>query len=195
MPKMSFERLRVESGAFFFKKTHAVDPPGPAIHFTLSEPASVSHPPRSSQVSLSPSLANSQALSNPVERQSAQEFARVGNACRIIGTLDFPSWVQIDGEVDGTVRAHDGIILGISGMITTIAPIQAAEVIIAGTVKGDIVASRRIELRATANVSGNLSAPILAIQAGAVVSCYCSTTASKQSSDSIKATVAQGDMR
>ncbi len=91
------------------------------------------------------------------------------------------------------MRAHDGIVLGVTGMITTVRPIEAPEVIIAGTVKGNIVASRRIEIRATANVSGNLTAPILAIEAGAVVEGHCSTTAAKQGSDSVKGTVAEGN--
>jgi cytoskeletal protein CcmA (bactofilin family) len=41
-------------------------------------------------------------------------------------------------------------------------------IIVAGTVSGDLSASQRIELHASAKVSGNLTAPTLVVHEGAV---------------------------
>src|SRR5579864_338281 len=43
-----------------------------------------------------------------------------------------------------------------------------------GKVSGDIVATQRIEIRANAKMSGNLTAPILVVQEGALFEGHCS---------------------
>jgi len=110
---------------------------------------------------------------------SSQAFSYVGKGCRIVGQAFYQSSIRIDGQVDGIIGANDVIIVGQSGTITTTSPIKAEEVIIEGTVSGNVVASKRIEIRASADVTGHLSAPIIAIEAGAAVEGCCST-ASRQ---------------
>lgn len=178
---------------FFGKKMQSKgDPADPATRNSLAGAVSVRAPVQSfSSIILSPS-ADSRSLSDLAER-SPLEPACLSKTSLVIGTLDFPGKVRIDGRLEGTLRAYDGIIVGVTGMVTTLQPIEAAEVIIAGTVKGGIVASRRIEIKATASVSGDLTAPIVAIEAGAVVEGHCSTTAAKPGSDSVNRAAAQGD--
>ena len=57
-------------------------------------------------------------------------------------------------------------------MIT--AHIRAASVSVAGKVSGDIVATQRIEIRPSAKVSGNITAPVLSMHEGALFEGHCS---------------------
>jgi cytoskeletal protein CcmA (bactofilin family) len=143
------------------------------------EPRAVSHPqdvPRfclysitSSNLPLLPLARNYEVSSDSIE----QEFSYLGKGSWIVGELLFQGSARIDGEVEGAVSASDSITVGQSSVI--IGTIEAAEVIIEGKVKGDIVASRRVVITASAQTSGDVSAPILAMQAGAVIRGYFST--------------------
>ena len=62
--------------------------------------------------------------------------------------------------------------IGESAVIT--AHIRAASVSVAGKVSGDIVATQRIEIRPSAKVSGNITAPVLSVQEGAQFEGHCS---------------------
>jgi len=83
--------------------------------------------------------------------------------------------VQIDGEVDGEVTAKDTLSIGETGVVA--APIKAASVVVAGRVRGNITAAERIEIRPSAQVAGNLTAPVLAIHEGARFEGRCSQSA------------------
>ena len=52
--------------------------------------------------------------------------------------------------------------------------LSAASVSVAGKVSGDIVATQRIEIRPSAKVSGNITAPVLSVQEGALFEGHCS---------------------
>jgi len=62
----------------------------------------------------------------------------------------------------------------ISESAVVTAQIRAASVSVAGKVSGDIIATQRIEIRANAKMSGNLTAPILVVQEGALFEGHCS---------------------
>jgi len=126
----------------------------------------------SSDLLLVPSAERGEVCHDPFE----QVTGYVGKGCRIVGEAFFQGSIRIDGQVEGTIGANDLIVVGQSGTITTASPIKAAEVIIAGMVRGNIVASKRIAIYAPADVMGNLSAPIIAIEAGATLEGCCSTT-------------------
>ena len=62
--------------------------------------------------------------------------------------------------------------IGESAVIT--AQIKAASIIVAGKVSGDITATQRIEIRPSAKVIGNLTAPVLVVHEGALFEGHCS---------------------
>jgi cytoskeletal protein CcmA (bactofilin family) len=57
------------------------------------------------------------------------------------------------------------------------AQIKAASVAVAGKVSGDIVATKRIEIRPSAKVLGNLTTPVLVVHEGAVFEGHCAMQA------------------
>ena len=81
------------------------------------------------------------------------------------GTLRCRETLRIDGRVEGEIKCEKNIIVGEGAKIQ--AAIEAAEVAVGGDVRGDITASRKITLEATARVVGNLSTPGIVIEEGA----------------------------
>ncbi len=75
-----------------------------------------------------------------------------------------------DLHFDGTLKGHlylDGATLTLGETATVEADIRAEQVIVRGTVRGSIAARDRIELTATAKVSGSLTAERVVIADGA----------------------------
>lgn len=97
--------------------------------------------------------------------------AYLDQGSKVTGKLTFESPARIDGQVDGEINAKDGVIIGESAVVT--AQIKAASIIVAGKVSGDLTASQRIEIRPSAKVLGNLTAPILVVHEGAVFEGHC----------------------
>lgn len=98
--------------------------------------------------------------------------AYLDSGCKISGKLSFESATRIDGQVDGEITGKESLTIGESAVVT--AQIKAASIVVAGKVSGDIVATLRIEIRPSAKVLGNLTAPVLVVHEGAVFEGHCS---------------------
>src|SRR5208282_4096556 len=98
--------------------------------------------------------------------------AYLDRGSKISGKISFEGPARIDGEVDGEINAKDVLNIGETALIT--AQIRAASVSVAGKVNGDTVATQRIEIRPSAKVNGNITAPVLSIQEGAHFEGHCS---------------------
>ena|ERR1700688_3040632 len=101
--------------------------------------------------------------------------AYLDKGCRVSGKLSFDGPARIDGQVDGEIHAKESIVIGESAVVT--AQIKAASVVVAGKISGDIVAAQRIEIRPSAKVLGNVTAPVLIIHEGALFEGHCSMQA------------------
>lgn len=108
---------------------------------------------------------------------SSKLEAFVGKNSKIEGKLSFQGTVEIDGKVEGEVHSQERIIIGESADIN--ARIEAVEVLVKGSVNGDIIASKKISLTATARVVGNLSGPSIVLEEGAKFDGRCSMTKAK----------------
>ena len=93
--------------------------------------------------------------------------ANIGTSVKIVGDLSGSEDLVMDGELQGTIR--------ISGARLTIGPgarirgdIAGKEIVIFGQVEGDIRATGRADLRASATVQGNIFAGTLSIEESAV---------------------------
>lgn len=97
--------------------------------------------------------------------------AYLDQGSKVTGKLNFEGPARIDGQIDGEITAKDSVMIGESAVVT--AQIKAASIIVAGKVSGDLTASQRIEIRPSAKVLGNLIAPVLVVQEGAVFEGHC----------------------
>lgn len=106
----------------------------------------------------------------------------VGNGTVLTGETNFQAMLRIDGHLTGRVSSDNGtLIIGSTGRVD--ANISVAAAVISGTVNGDIVATDRIELGRTARVVGNVQAPRLVIEDGAIFEGGCSMVKSKEAFD------------
>jgi cytoskeletal protein CcmA (bactofilin family) len=97
--------------------------------------------------------------------------AYLDQGSKVTGKLSFEGPARIDGQIDGEITAKDSVMIGENAVVT--AQIKAASIIVAGKVSGDLTASQRIEIRPSAKVLGNLTAPVLVVQEGAVFEGHC----------------------
>ena len=102
--------------------------------------------------------------------------AYLGEDTVFSGTLSFNGVVRIDGKMDGEVNTDDTLIVGENGVIE--ANINAGTVICRGKIKGTIKASKRIEIHNNSEVVGNISAPALLVENGAIFDGNCDMTGS-----------------
>jgi cytoskeletal protein CcmA (bactofilin family) len=99
--------------------------------------------------------------------------AHLDRGTKITGQLRFDGPARIDGHVDGEIDAKE-ITVGESAVVS--AQVRAESVVVCGTVKGEITASQRTEIHSTAKVTGNIAAPKLIVQDGAIFEGKCSMT-------------------
>ena len=121
----------------------------------------------------------------------ASERAYLDSGSKISGKLSFDGPTRIDGQVDGEITGKDSLTIGESAVVT--AQIKAASIIVAGKISGDLTATQRIEIRPSAKVIGNLTAPVLVVHEGALFEGHCSMQ--PEASQGAKVTVFAKDER
>jgi len=77
------------------------------------------------------------------------------------GAYVFCGRVEGDCDIDGPVTLADG-----GHWIGTL---RGTDVVVAGTVEGDVIAAQRVEIAGTAKVTGSLSGNSIAVAEGAII--------------------------
>ena len=95
-------------------------------------------------------------------------MATIGQSIVFKGELTGDEDLEIDGRVEGTVdlKNHQ-LTIGANGNLK--AEVTAKSIIVIGKVTGNLVAAERIEIQATGIVDGDVRAPRLNVQEGAVL--------------------------
>jgi cytoskeletal protein CcmA (bactofilin family) len=105
----------------------------------------------------------------------------------IKGTLRFQRLLRIDGNFEGELLAEGKLIVGPTGCVK--ANIDLEEAFISGKVIGNITVKKRLVLRGKAEVTGDITAPLLSVDEGvsligivniASVNAYSDTNASAE---------------
>jgi cytoskeletal protein CcmA (bactofilin family) len=90
----------------------------------------------------------------------------LGRGATFEGKLTFDGTVRIDGRFKGEVFSDDTLVIGEGAVVE--AEIEIGEIIIQGTVVGNIKAMRSIEIHAPGRVKGDLHTPTLQIDKGVI---------------------------
>jgi cytoskeletal protein CcmA (bactofilin family) len=90
----------------------------------------------------------------------------LGRGATFEGKLTFEGTVRIDGRFKGEVFSDDVLVIGEGAIVE--AEVDIGEVIIQGTVIGNIKAKRSIEIHAPGRVKGDLHTPSLQIDKGVI---------------------------
>lgn len=97
--------------------------------------------------------------------------ALLGRGSVFEGKLVFEGTVRIDGKFKGEIHSEGKLIVGENGEIDGEIWVESA--VISGRVVGNINGKSRLELQPPARVQGNIIAPALVIQEGAVFDGNC----------------------
>jgi cytoskeletal protein CcmA (bactofilin family) len=98
--------------------------------------------------------------------ESPRTTAHIGKSVVIKGELSGSEDLSIDGQVEGTIELRDHhLTVGPNGRVQ--ANVNAKEVVIQGSVKGNVRAIDRVEIRKSGSLSGDLVAARVVIEDGA----------------------------
>lgn len=89
----------------------------------------------------------------------------IGPSIIIDGEISGEEHLLVRGTVKGRVMVREAVVVEDGGLLE--AAVEAASVTIIGTVRGDISASERAELRPSCSVIGDIRAPRILIADGA----------------------------
>ena len=92
--------------------------------------------------------------------------ATIGKAVMVKGQIFSREDLVIDGEVEGTVEAHEHrVTVGPNGKVH--AGVKAREIVVLGTIHGNVEATDKIDIRKDAKLVGDIKTSRIVIEDGA----------------------------
>lgn len=98
----------------------------------------------------------------------------VGQGSSFKGDVVVQGFFRVDGDFQGSITTEGRILVSPSGRIK--GTLSGLDIVVGGVVKGDLYASERITLLASALVVGNVYAPRIKMERGVLVEGYCCAT-------------------
>lgn len=96
----------------------------------------------------------------------------VGAGSEVLGDFNVKGSARVDGRIDGNVTVEGSLIMGPEASVN--GNVNANAVLIGGEVLGNITASEKAELTATAKVFGDITTAVIVIDEHAVFQGKCS---------------------
>jgi cytoskeletal protein CcmA (bactofilin family) len=87
--------------------------------------------------------------------------------------------VMLDAKFKGDIMSKDTLIIGEHGVVH--ADVQTTNLIVCGELVGNVTATERVELKHNARVTGDIEAPLLVMEEGAVHDGHCRMTKARTS--------------
>lgn len=102
-----------------------------------------------------------------IQDSSAGPTTYIAASTKIVGTISGQGPYVFCGTIEGDCDINGPLTLA-PGAVWR-GTLKASDVIVAGTVEGDVVARQRVEISGTARVTGSLSGNSIAVAEGAVI--------------------------
>jgi len=83
------------------------------------------------------------------------------------GKLHFQGAVRIDGKFRGEVESEGTLVIGQEALVE--GQIRVGQLVLSGNLDGEVEAREKVVLHGTAQLSGNVSTPVLVVEEGAVL--------------------------
>lgn len=100
-------------------------------------------------------------------RRTAPGYSVVDDRLTIRGEIDTDGTVRVDGRVEGPMHRAGTLIIGARGGV--VGDVEAGDIIVAGTIQGNVHATGRIEIESGAVVHGEIRANAMLLREGAAV--------------------------
>ncbi len=111
---------------------------------------------------------NPNSFTPPKNVTSTMEQATIGRSVVIKGEVSGAESLYVDGRIEGTVNFGDSrVTIGRNGVV--VADINAREVVVMGTVTGNIHCSDRLDIRSEGSLTGDVVTPRICVEDGAVL--------------------------
>jgi cytoskeletal protein CcmA (bactofilin family) len=91
----------------------------------------------------------------------------IASTTKIVGTISGKGPYVFCGTVEGNCDIDGPVTLAPGGKWQ--GTMRAADIVVAGTVEGDVIAKQRVEIAGTARITGSLSGNSIAVAEGAVI--------------------------
>src|ERR1700726_4525879 len=132
------------------------------------EPVSpiINQPPKPAPASWEEKPAMSTDSMRPLSATSDRSSARLGSSLHVKGEISGSEDLLIDGSVEGLIQLDERkLTVGATAKVT--ADIITREVVVSSTVKGNLRAKDRIEIKKDGSVNGDLTTSRIMIEDGA----------------------------
>ncbi|TSC65818.1 MAG: hypothetical protein CEO22_340 [Candidatus Berkelbacteria bacterium Gr01-1014_85] len=108
-----------------------------------------------------------------MERHSRQPDSPtiIGSQVKLNGNLIDSQDIIVNGQLTGELKSDKQVQIGESAEIN--GPVSADHIIVAGVVKGDIIAHSRLEITKSGRIFGSIVTKILSVEAGATLVGNC----------------------
>jgi cytoskeletal protein CcmA (bactofilin family) len=139
------------------------------------------------QSTLNPSNApkyspNPNTFTPPKNITASMEQATIGRSVVIKGEVSGAESLYVDGRIEGTVNFTDSrVTIGRNGVV--VADVSAREVVIMGTVTGNIHCTDRLDIRSEGSLTGDVVTPRICVEDGAVLKGAVEVRAAQQQNE------------
>jgi len=100
------------------------------------------------------------------EPETRGSAATIGKAVKVVGQIFSREDLYVDGDVEGTIEALEHkLTVGPNGTVQ--AAVKAREVVALGSIKGNVEATDKIEIRKDAKLTGDIRTARIIIEDGA----------------------------
>lgn len=125
----------------------------------------------------SPAISASETMAKDIDEGRLSGY--VGHGTTLAGETSFQAMLRVDGVLTGRITSEEGtLIVGTKGQVD--ANILVATAVIYGKINGDIIATKQLQLVRTAQVIGNIQAPRLVVEDGALLEGSCTMIKAKE---------------
>ncbi|WP_226894599.1 bactofilin family protein [Luteolibacter marinus] len=139
---------------------------------TDEEPAAPTPAPAAAPTPATPSY-SSQPAAAPAAQAAPAPQRPVGPSRNVLssdveikGTVKFTNDLVVDGRIEGEIHSDGNLTVGENARLK--AEIKTGTVVVYGKVHGNIIANDRVELKASAEVVGDIKAKTLSMEPGAI---------------------------
>lgn len=101
----------------------------------------------------------------PTPEASAEVVAHIGAGTRVVGRVSGQEDLRVHGTIEGSVRLQHTLFVEPEGVL--LAEVIARDVVVSGTVVGNIHAESAVVLTASARVVGDIRSPRVSVEPGA----------------------------
>jgi len=106
----------------------------------------------------------------------------IAKRTRVGGVVETEGDVMVEGRVEGSIRAGGCVTVGISGV--AVSDVTAQRAVVLGILIGNVTATERVDVAASARIVGDVKAPLIALAAPGLVEGRCEEMTVLASDDS-----------